>query len=76
MAEVPNQKVIERYKELLSQRTHDVIVMNLAIEILEARVTELVNEKTRLEHENQRLQNIVEEGPPDQSDVIPGEIIE
>lgn len=36
MAEISNQRVVERYKELLANRTHDVIVRDAAIEVLEA----------------------------------------
>lgn len=74
MAEVPNNKILEKYRELLTARTHDVIVMQLAIEMLETNVANLVNEKGALQRENQRLQHLVEEGPPD--NVIQGEVVD
>lgn len=52
MAEVPNQRVIDKYREHLSVRTHDAIVMQLAIEMLEVKVAELTEENRRLKEGN------------------------
>lgn len=74
MAEVPNQKVIEKYRDLLTTRTHDVIVMQLAIEMLEQKVAELVNQKNAVDQENTRLQQIVEQA--EENKIVPGEVLE
>ncbi len=39
--EVNNQKIIEKYQQVLATRSHDVLVMTLAIEQLEAENLEL-----------------------------------
>jgi hypothetical protein len=44
VAEVSNQRIIERYKDLLANRTHDVIIRDAAVEVLEAEVKRLTDE--------------------------------
>lgn len=55
MAEVPNAKIIERYKDLLANRTHDVILRDEALNMLE---TELAREReahSKVKEENESL---------------------
>lgn len=46
--EIPNQKVIDRYKELLASRTHDVIVRDAAIELLEENLRSETDAKAQI----------------------------
>ncbi len=52
--EVNNQKIIEKYQQVLATRSHDVLVMTLAIEQLEAENLELKRKVATLES-NERL---------------------
>lgn len=75
VAEVANQRLLERYKDLLANRTHDVIVRDVAIEMLEAEVARLTEEnknlderieslKTDLNRANDVIQRISEKPDP------------
>lgn len=84
--EVPNQTIIARYKELLANRSHDVIVMNLAIDLLEEEVKQLTEDRQKISEENETLKRSLgranemikslqdKDVPP--IEVIPGEIVE
>ena len=55
MPEVPNTKVIDRYKELLAIRTHDVIIRDAAIEILEAELALETERKEKFEKDHEAV---------------------
>jgi hypothetical protein len=57
MAEVSNQRIIERYKDLLANRTHDVIIRDAAVEVLEAEVKRLTDEVTSLKSDAATFQD-------------------
>lgn len=84
MAEVSNQKIIDRYRDLLANRSHDVIVMNLAIDQLEAEIEKLRTEKETLIEEKQSLERALgranelvkqQQQQVNPVQVIPGEIV-
>jgi len=55
MTEVPNQKILDRYKELLANRTHDVIVRDAALEMLESELKSQRDSNQTLAEENETL---------------------
>lgn len=83
MAEVPNQAIIDRYKELLANRTHDTIVRDLALDVVESEYRNLKEKYDRLSEEHETMKRALaraneslakERGKP--SKTIPGEIVE
>lgn len=86
MAEVPNARVIDRYRELLAQRTHDVIVRDEAIKILEEEVVleRERKEKYRTDHEqvtnalnraNETIRLLQDKINETENPVIQGEVV-
>ncbi|MCA1841147.1 MAG: hypothetical protein LC723_12620 [Actinobacteria bacterium] len=89
MAEVSNQKVIERYKDLLANRTHDVIIRDAALDVVEAELRTLKDENQKLSEENEtfkrdlgraneyirRLQGMIPNAASERPPVIPGEVV-